>query len=124
MLGVETEEEKTTANGLISRNSTICKPAERAKSLKENKTPDVSMDLKEDTMNLLQEVVMQNIPHNEMKADSRRASAADGDHHSMCVLKDIPVESSTEESEVQYCEGTSQSFKMFTQKYNIHSHVV
>lgn len=97
VLGVKRAEDKTTANGLISQNSTT--PTDRAKSLKENKTPDVSMDLKEDTINLLQKAAMQNIPHDGMKAESRRPLAADGDHHSMCVLKDVPVGSSTEESE-------------------------
>lgn len=106
VLGVERAEEKTTANGLISRSSTTHKPTDRAKSLTENKTPDVSMDLKEDTMKLLQEAAMQNIPHPEIKAETRRGSTGVADHHSMCVVRDVPVGSSTEESEVQYCEGT------------------
>ncbi|XP_056591383.1 serine/threonine-protein kinase Nek4 isoform X2 [Triplophysa dalaica] len=99
VLGVERAEEKTTANGLISRSSTTHKPADRSKSLTENKTPDVSMDLKEDTMKLLQEAAMQNIPHPEIKAESRRGSTGVADHHSMCVVRDVPVGSSTEESE-------------------------
>ncbi|KAI7795392.1 serine/threonine-protein kinase Nek4, partial [Triplophysa rosa] len=96
VLGVERAEEKTTANGLISQSSTTPKPADQAKSLTES---DVSMDLKVDTMKLLQEAAMHNIPHHEIKAESRRGSTAVGDHHSMCVVRDVPVGSSTEESE-------------------------
>lgn len=120
VLGVE-KAVKTTADGLISQSSITPKPAGRAKSQKENKTPDVSMDLKEDTMKLLHEAAMQNIPHDEMKAESRRASTVVGDHHSMCVVRDVPVGSSTEESEVQYCKGTSQGYWLGALKSNKNS---
>nr|XP_055040949.1 serine/threonine-protein kinase Nek4 isoform X2 [Misgurnus anguillicaudatus] len=103
VLGIGKTGAKTTPNGSISKSSTAPKPADRAKSLKENQTPDVSMDLKDDTMKLLQEAAIPHEPfelHGEkINVESRRASAAGDDHHRMCVVKEAPARSSTEESE-------------------------
>uniref|UniRef100_A0A672LZ31 Serine/threonine-protein kinase Nek4 n=1 Tax=Sinocyclocheilus grahami TaxID=75366 RepID=A0A672LZ31_SINGR len=104
VLGVGRAEDKMSANGLLSPNSTTPKPADRAKMLSKNKALDVSMDLKDDTMKLLQEAGMEDIPHEPIeqhhKLESQRtSSASDDDHSSACVLKDVPTGSSTEESE-------------------------
>ncbi|XP_016414158.1 serine/threonine-protein kinase Nek4-like isoform X2 [Sinocyclocheilus rhinocerous] len=104
VLGVGRAEDNMSANGLISPNSTTPKPADRAKMLSKNKALDVSMDLKDDTMKLLQEAGMEDIPHEPIeqhhKLESQRTlSASDDDHSSACVLKDVPTGSSTEESE-------------------------
>lgn len=113
--GVSRTEDKMSANGLISESSNTPKPADRTN----NKALDASMDLKDDTMKLLQEAGVEDIPyepteqhHNaERKSESQRTSAAVDDNHSnACVLKDVPTGSSTEESEVRYCDGTNQSF--------------
>ncbi|KAK9966210.1 hypothetical protein ABG768_003333 [Culter alburnus] len=102
--GVSRTEDKMSANGLISESSNTPKPADRTN----NKALDASMDLKDDTMKLLQEAGVEDIPyepteqhHNaERKSESQRTSAAVDDNHSnACVLKDVPTGSSTEESE-------------------------
>ncbi|XP_067244705.1 serine/threonine-protein kinase Nek4 isoform X2 [Chanodichthys erythropterus] len=102
--GVSRTEDKMSANGLISESSNAPKPADRTN----NKALDASMDLKDDTMKLLQEAGVEDIPydpteqhHNaERKLQSQRTSAAVDDNHSnACVLKDVPTGSSTEESE-------------------------
>lgn len=104
-----------SAVGLRSESSNAPKPADRTK----NKALEASMDLKDDTMKLLQEAGVEDLPyepaeqrHNvERKSESQRTSAAvDDNHSSACVVKDVPTGSSTEESEVHYCDGTSQSF--------------
>ncbi|XP_042621990.1 serine/threonine-protein kinase Nek4-like isoform X1 [Cyprinus carpio] len=105
VLGVGRTEDKMSANGLISQNSTTPKPA---KILSKNKALDLSMDLKDDTMKLLQEAGMEDVPHEpteqhhnaETKLESQRTSSASDDNHSSaCVLKDVPTGSSAEESE-------------------------
>ncbi|XP_051767713.1 serine/threonine-protein kinase Nek4 isoform X2 [Ctenopharyngodon idella] len=102
--GVSRTEDKMSANELISESSNTAKPADRTN----NKALDASMDLKDDTMKLLQEAGVEDIPyepteqhHNaERKSESQRTSAAVDDNHSnACVLKDVPTGSSTEESE-------------------------
>uniref|UniRef100_A0A671NDH3 non-specific serine/threonine protein kinase n=1 Tax=Sinocyclocheilus anshuiensis TaxID=1608454 RepID=A0A671NDH3_9TELE len=114
VLGVGRAEDKMSANGLISPNSTTPKPADRAKMLSKNKALDVSMDLKDDTMKLLQEAGMEDIPHEPIeqhhKLESQRtSSASDDDHSSACVLKDVPTGSSTEESEEPSSSETSSA---------------
>lgn len=113
--GVSRTEDKISANGLISESSNTPKPADRTN----NKALDASMDLKDDTMKLLQEAGVEDIPyepaeqhHNaERRSESQKTSTAVDDNHSNpCVLKDVPTGSSTEESEVHYCDGTNQSF--------------
>ncbi|XP_073681765.1 serine/threonine-protein kinase Nek4 isoform X2 [Garra rufa] len=103
VLGVGRAEDKMSANGPMSQNSTTPKPADRTKMLSKNKTLDVSMDLKDDTMKLLQEAAMEPIEqhHNaETKPESQRTSTAGEDNHSsICILKDVPTGSSTEGSE-------------------------
>ncbi|XP_065097830.1 serine/threonine-protein kinase Nek4 isoform X2 [Paramisgurnus dabryanus] len=103
VLGIGKAGVKTTPNGSISQSSTAPKPADRAKSLKESQTSDVNMDLKEDTMKLLQEAAIPHEPfelHGEkINVESRRASTAGDGHHRMCVVKEAPARSSTEESE-------------------------
>ncbi|XP_067287458.1 serine/threonine-protein kinase Nek4 [Pseudorasbora parva] len=102
--GVSRKEDKMSANGLISESSSTPKPAERTK----NKALEASMDFKDDTMKLLQEAGVEDIPyesteqhHNaERKSESQRTStAADDNNSNACVLKDVPTGSSTEESE-------------------------
>ncbi|XP_051531549.1 serine/threonine-protein kinase Nek4-like isoform X2 [Myxocyprinus asiaticus] len=107
VLGVGKKEDKTTANRLISQSSAASIPADRTKTLKENKTPDGSMDLKDDTMKLLQEAVIEDVPHKpfelhrdaETKTVTQRASEAVDVNQSICILKEVPAGSSTEESE-------------------------
>ncbi|XP_059385076.1 serine/threonine-protein kinase Nek4-like isoform X1 [Carassius carassius] len=105
ILGDSRTEDKMSADGLRSQNSTTTKPAT---ILSENKALDVSMDFKDDTMKLLQEAGMEDIPHEpieqhhnaETKLESRRTSSASDDNHSgACVLNDVPAGSSAEESE-------------------------
>ncbi|XP_058648515.1 serine/threonine-protein kinase Nek4 isoform X4 [Onychostoma macrolepis] len=105
-LDVSRAEDKISANELISQNSTTPKPADRAKMLSKNKALDASMDLKDDTMKLLQEAGMEDIPHEPMeqhhnaetKLESQRKTV-DDNLSNACVLKDVPTGSSTEESE-------------------------
>lgn len=116
-LGVSRAEDKMSANELISQNSTTPKPADPTKILSKNKALDASMDLKDDTMKLLQEAGMEDIPHEPMeqhhnaetKSESQRKTV-DDNLSNACVLKDVPTGSSTEESEVCYCDGTNQTF--------------
>uniref|UniRef100_A0A8C1HZP4 Serine/threonine-protein kinase Nek4 n=1 Tax=Cyprinus carpio carpio TaxID=630221 RepID=A0A8C1HZP4_CYPCA len=114
-LGVGRTEDKMSANGLISQNSTTPKPA---KILSKNKALDLSMDLKDDTMKLLQEAGMEDVPHEpteqhhnaETKLESQRTSSASDDNHSSaCVLKDVPTGSSAEESEESSSSETSSA---------------
>lgn len=100
-----------SADGLRSENSNTPKPADRTK----NKALEASMDLKDDTMKLLQEAGVEDLPYEPTEqhhdAESQRTSAAVDDNHSnACVMKDVPTGSSTEESEVRYCDGTDRSF--------------
>uniref|UniRef100_A0A8C1LN47 Serine/threonine-protein kinase Nek4 n=1 Tax=Cyprinus carpio TaxID=7962 RepID=A0A8C1LN47_CYPCA len=115
VLGVGRTEDKMSANGLISQNSTTPKPA---KILSKNKALDLSMDLKDDTMKLLQEAGMEDVPHEpteqhhnaETKLESQRTSSASDDNHSSaCVLKDVPTGSSAEESEELSSSETSSA---------------
>lgn len=111
-LGVSRAEDKMSANGLISQNSTTPKPADRTKTLSKNQALNASMDLKDDTMKLLREAGMEDIPydpveqhHNaETKSESHRKTVDDNLSNACCVLKDVPTGSSTEESEVSYCD--------------------
>lgn len=106
-LGVSRAEDKMSANGLISQNSTTPKPADRTKTLSKNQALNASMDLKDDTMKLLREAGMEDIPydpveqhHNaETKSESHRKTVDDNLSNACCVLKDVPTGSSTEESE-------------------------
>uniref|UniRef100_A0A8C1CF58 Serine/threonine-protein kinase Nek4 n=2 Tax=Cyprinus carpio TaxID=7962 RepID=A0A8C1CF58_CYPCA len=106
-LGVSRAEDKMSANGLISQNSTTPKPADRTKILSKNQALNASMDLKDDTMKLLQEAGMEDIPHEPMeqhlnaetKSESQRKTVDDNLSNACCVLKDVPTGSSTEESE-------------------------
>ncbi|KAK7128135.1 hypothetical protein R3I93_020667 [Phoxinus phoxinus] len=102
--GVSRTEDKMSADGLRSESSNTPKPADRTK----NKALEASMDLKDDTMKLLQEAGVEDLPyepteqhHNaERKSESQRTSTAVDDNHSnACVIKDVPTGSSTEESE-------------------------
>uniref|UniRef100_A0A671NHB1 Serine/threonine-protein kinase Nek4 n=1 Tax=Sinocyclocheilus anshuiensis TaxID=1608454 RepID=A0A671NHB1_9TELE len=120
-LGVSRAEDKMSANGLISPNSTTPKPADRTKMLSKNQALNASMDLEDDTMKLLQEAGMEDIPHEPMeqhhnaetKSESQRKTV-DDDLSNACVLKNVPTGSSTEESEVSYCDGTViETFDMF-----------
>ncbi|XP_016107396.1 serine/threonine-protein kinase Nek4 isoform X3 [Sinocyclocheilus grahami] len=105
-LGVSREEDKMSASGLISPNSTTPKPADRTKMLSKNQALNASMDLEDDTMKLLEEAGMEDIPHEPMeqhhnaetKSESQRKTV-DDDLSNACVLKDVPTGSSTEESE-------------------------
>ncbi|XP_016356033.1 serine/threonine-protein kinase Nek4 [Sinocyclocheilus anshuiensis] len=105
-LGVSRAEDKMSANGLISPNSTTPKPADRTKMLSKNQALNASMDLEDDTMKLLQEAGMEDIPHEPMeqhhnaetKSESQRKTV-DDDLSNACVLKNVPTGSSTEESE-------------------------
>uniref|UniRef100_A0A8C2DX24 Serine/threonine-protein kinase Nek4 n=1 Tax=Cyprinus carpio TaxID=7962 RepID=A0A8C2DX24_CYPCA len=109
-LGVSRAEDKMSANGLISQNSTTPKPADRTKILSKNQALNASMDLKDDTMKLLQEAGMEDIPHEPMeqhlnaetKSESQRKTVDYNLSNACCVLKDVPTGSSTEESEVIY----------------------
>ncbi|RXN06917.1 serine threonine- kinase Nek4 [Labeo rohita] len=105
VLDVGTAEDKMSANDLVSQNSTAPKPADRTKMLSKSKALDVSMDLKDDTMKLLQEAGMEDVPrepieqHHNKSERQRTSTAGDDDHSSACVLKDAPTGSSTEGSE-------------------------
>ncbi|XP_051529009.1 serine/threonine-protein kinase Nek4-like isoform X2 [Myxocyprinus asiaticus] len=106
VLGVGKAEDNTTANGLISQSSAVSIFADRPKYLKENKTPDGSMELKDDTMKLLQEAAIDDVLHTpfelhrnaETKTVSQRASAAVDENHSISILE-VAAGSSVEESE-------------------------
>ncbi|XP_056092679.1 serine/threonine-protein kinase Nek4 [Rhinichthys klamathensis goyatoka] len=102
--GVSRTEDKMSADGLRSESSNAPKPADRPK----NKALEASMDLKDDTMKLLQEAGVEDLPYEpteqhhsaERKTDSQRTStAADDNHSNACVIQDVPTGSSTEESE-------------------------
>lgn len=116
-LGVSRAEDKMSANGLISQNSTTPKPADRTKTLSKNQALNASMDLKDDTMKLLREAGMEDIPydpveqhHNaETKSESHRKTVDDNLSNACCVLKDVPTGSSTEESEESASALSDQS---------------
>ncbi|KAL1266085.1 hypothetical protein QQF64_004112 [Cirrhinus molitorella] len=102
VLGVDKAEDKVSANGLMCQNSTAPKPSDRTKMLSKNKALDASMDLKDDTMKLLQEAGMEDSPHepNEQQHNAEtkreRTSAAGDDNQSSAS---VPAGSSAEESE-------------------------
>ncbi|XP_052466234.1 serine/threonine-protein kinase Nek4 isoform X1 [Carassius gibelio] len=105
ILGDGRTEDKMSADGLRSQNSSTAK---LTKNLSEEKALDVSMDFKDDTMKLLQEAGMEDVlreqieqHHNaETKLESRRTSSASDDNRGdACVLNDVPTGSSAEESE-------------------------
>ncbi|XP_016375819.1 serine/threonine-protein kinase Nek4-like isoform X2 [Sinocyclocheilus rhinocerous] len=101
-LGVSRAEDKISANGLISPNSTTPKPADRTKMLSKNQALNASMDLEDDTMKLLHEAGMEDIPHEPMEQHHNaetKSETVDDDLSNACVLKDVPTGSSTEESE-------------------------
>ncbi|XP_039512331.1 serine/threonine-protein kinase Nek4 isoform X2 [Pimephales promelas] len=87
------EQESEEKMSLRSESSNTPKPADRTK----NKALEASMDLKDDTMKLLQDLPYEPPEQHlsaERKPDSRRSSADDA-----CVIQDGPAGSSTEESE-------------------------
>ncbi|XP_043107639.1 serine/threonine-protein kinase Nek4 isoform X2 [Puntigrus tetrazona] len=98
-LGVSRAEDKMSENGLTSQNS---EAEDQTKMLSKTKALDGSMD----TMKLLQEAGMEDVPHEsveqhhkaEAKSESQRKAVNDN-LSSACVLKDVPTGSSTEESE-------------------------
>ncbi|XP_059393514.1 serine/threonine-protein kinase Nek4-like isoform X2 [Carassius carassius] len=116
-LGVSRAEDKMSANGLISQNSTTPKPADQTKMLSKNQALNASMDLKDDTMKLLREAGMEDIPHEPMeqhhnaetKSESHRKTVDDNLSNACCVLKDVPTGSSTEESEESALALSDQS---------------
>ncbi|XP_051966929.1 serine/threonine-protein kinase Nek4-like [Xyrauchen texanus] len=99
VLGVGKKEDKTTANRWISQSSDASITADVPK------TPDGSMDLKDNTMKLLQEAVMEDVPHKpfelhhdaETKTVTQRSSAAVDVNQS--IRKEVPAGSSMEEIE-------------------------
>ncbi|XP_051957959.1 serine/threonine-protein kinase Nek4-like isoform X2 [Xyrauchen texanus] len=106
VLGVGKAEDNMTANGLISQSSAASIFSDRPKYLNENKTPDGSMELKDDTMKLLQEAAIDHVLHKpfeltrnaETKTVSQIASAAVDENHSLSI-QEVAAGSSMEESE-------------------------
>ncbi|XP_056324364.1 serine/threonine-protein kinase Nek4 [Danio aesculapii] len=98
--GVGGTEDKMSANV----SSITPKPTDRTKMPNKSKTLDASLDLKDDTMKLLQEAGVQDLPyeptelHHNAEAKTESQRTADNQNNA-CVLKDAPTGSSTEESE-------------------------